>query len=146
MTRGARAHGEAAPSLMNQPSALGRSRCRSLRDARRAVGDSLLRRASSAHPEPSARRRRRLVRRRTTAAHVAASGRALAACEDARIRAIRQPGDRSVAIEASAGGERRLLDDVGEILVEEDAGDELLARGDAALLEEALEVVLDGVG
>jgi len=42
--------------------------------------------------------------------------------------------------------ERGTCRDAREIVVEEDAGDELLARGDVGLLEQALDVVLDGVG
>src|SRR5206468_12892206 len=49
------------------------------------------------------------------------------------------------AVEASSGGERRALGYLGEVLVEEHPGDELLARSDADLVVEALGVVLDGV-
>ncbi len=49
------------------------------------------------------------------------------------------------AVEASSGGERRALGDLGEVLVEKHAGDELLAGSDADLVVEALGVVLDGV-
>jgi hypothetical protein len=49
------------------------------------------------------------------------------------------------AVEASLGGERRALGYLGEILVEEHPGDELLARSDTDLVVEALGVVLDRV-
>ena len=49
------------------------------------------------------------------------------------------------AVEASSGGERRALGYLGEVLVEEHPGDELLARSDADLVVEALGVVLDRV-
>ena len=42
--------------------------------------------------------------------------------------------------------QRRPLHHLGQVLVEEDAGDELLAGADLELLEEALDVVADGVG
>src|SRR6202012_3262194 len=53
---------------------------------------------------------------------------------------------RSAHLEAPVRGEWRSLDHLGQVLVEEDAGDQLLARGDAELLEEALDVVADRVG
>ena len=49
------------------------------------------------------------------------------------------------AVEASSGGQRRALGYLGEVLVEEYPGDELLARSDADLVVEALGVVLDRV-
>src|SRR4051812_25194507 len=48
-------------------------------------------------------------------------------------------------VEASAGGQRRALSHLGEVLVKEHPGDELLARTDADLLVQALGVVLDRV-
>src|SRR5581483_10646527 len=47
--------------------------------------------------------------------------------------------------EAAIGRNRRLADDLWPVVVEEDPRDELLPRGDACLLEEALHVILDGV-
>jgi hypothetical protein len=49
------------------------------------------------------------------------------------------------AVEAPARCERCLEHDLGAVLVEEDASDELLSRGDAELLVEVLDVVLDAV-
>ena len=48
-------------------------------------------------------------------------------------------------VEATAGGQRRLTNDFREVLVEEHASDELLSRGDAELLVQIPDVVLDGV-
>ena len=50
------------------------------------------------------------------------------------------------AVEASSGGERRTLRYFGEVLVEEDPGDELLPGSDADLVVEALGVIFDRVG
>src|SRR5690242_17292835 len=62
------------------------------------------------------------------------------------VRRIRCMCTRTLdAVEASSGGQRRALDYLGEVLVEEHPGDELLARSDADLVVEALSVVLDRV-
>ena len=53
---------------------------------------------------------------------------------------------KSAAAEAAGGCERGSLRELGEVFVEEHAGDEFLARGHFGLLEQALDVVLDGVG
>jgi hypothetical protein len=49
------------------------------------------------------------------------------------------------AVESPARRQRRVERHLGEVLVQEHAGDELLPRGDAELLVEALDVVIDGV-
>jgi hypothetical protein len=49
------------------------------------------------------------------------------------------------AVEASSGGERGALGNLGEVLVDKHPGDELLARSDADLVVEALGVVFDRV-
>jgi hypothetical protein len=52
----------------------------------------------------------------------------------------------AVGLEAPVRGERGLLDELGQVLVEEDTRDEFLARPDFKLLEEALHVIAHGVG
>jgi hypothetical protein len=48
--------------------------------------------------------------------------------------------------EGAGGGERRTLGEVRYVVIEEDAGHEFLAGGDAGLLEQALDVALGGSG
>src|SRR5215207_7303633 len=75
----------------------------------------------------------------------------LAACNEvaAEVAAgfVEIRGDRVplVAVEAPPRRQRRSARHLGEVLVQEEAGDELMPRGDAELLVEVLDVVLDGV-